>query len=67
MLVLTLAVTGLICPLHRSSVFLNVSPFVPRIVSVGPVLGPLIDPLGGLTNPLVAGINPYTIPTVVRY
>jgi hypothetical protein len=52
---------------YEASTYLNVSPFVPRIVSVGPVLGPLIDPLGSLTNPLVAGINPYTMPTVFRY
>lgn len=52
---------------YEASTYLNVSPFVPRIISVGPVLGPLIDPLGSLHSPLVAGINPFTLPTVINY
>lgn len=53
---------------YGASTYISGPSFIPRIVS-GPVLGPLIDPLGGLTHPLVAGINPYTfgLPTVINY
>jgi hypothetical protein len=52
---------------YEASTFLNVPPFVPRVVSVGPVLGSLVDPLGSLTNPLVGSINPFGFPTVFNY
>jgi hypothetical protein len=52
---------------YEASTFINVPPFVPRVVSVGPVLGSLVDPLGSLTNPLVGSINPFGFPTVFNY
>lgn len=52
---------------YEASTYLSMPTFVPKIISVGPILGPLVDPLGSFNNPLVAGINPYTMPTVINY
>ena len=42
---------------YPSTTFLNGAPFVPRIIPIAPVLGPLVNPLPGLSTNIVTPLG----------